>query len=155
AFGMPSALSPLRITSSSRRGVTVRAQAYPMRDPTAVQPIDVYQADVWFPVRVLDGLAFTDAFRTNVGLVNLGETTADFLLALQRVPGRNVAVTHVRVGADSMAHVSIQSLFPMITAGTGFSIVVETSARQTYVYGSVIESETSAARFVTPRIGMR
>jgi len=57
------------------------------------------------------------------------------------------------VQAGAMIHMSIQSLFPMITEGTGFSILVETSARDTYVYGSVIESETNAARFVSPRVG--
>ena len=157
AFGLDTALSPLRITSSMRRGLTVRAQAYAVwgGGVSPVQRIDVYQGSTYFPVRVLDGLAFSDEFRTNVGLVNVGDRPADFLLALQRIPGRSVAVTHVRVSPGSVVHSAIQALFPLITSGQGFSIVVETSARDTHVYGSVIESSTNTARFITPRIGAR
>jgi hypothetical protein len=156
AFGLPHAISPLRITTSSRRGVAVRAQAYPMNEPQApLQPLDVYDADVWFPVRILDGLAFTDAYRTNIGLVNLGTAPAEFVLALQRIPGRTIAVAHLRVEPDSMRHDSIQALFPLITAGTGFSVVVESGARDTYVYASVIESASSSGKFITPRVGAR
>ncbi|HYK01398.1 MAG TPA: hypothetical protein VE974_06555 [Thermoanaerobaculia bacterium] len=157
AFGLEHALSPLRVTSSSRRGVTVRAQAYAVTAAgiSSPQRIDVYQDSTYFPVRVLDGLAFSDNYRTNVGLVNVGEQSADFLLALQRIPGRNVAVTHMRVNPGSVVHVAIQALFPLITSGNGFSIVIETNARDTHVYGSVIESSTSSARFITPRVGAR
>lgn len=157
AFGLEHALSPLRVTSSSRRGVTVRAQAYAITGAgiSVPQRIDVYQGSTYFPVRVLDGLAFSDDYRTNVGLVNVGEQSADFLLALQRIPGRNVAVTHMRVNPGSVVHVAIQALFPLITSGNGFSIVIETNARDTHVYGSVIESSTSSARFITPRVGAR
>lgn len=155
-FGLPHALSPLRITTNSRRGIAVRAEAYPMTQPDAPrQPLDVYDGEVWFPVRVLDGLAFSDAYRTNIGLVNLGTRPADFTLALQRLPGRTIAVTHLRVEPESMRHDSIQALFPLITAGSGFSVVVESGVRDTYVYASVIESATSSAKFVTPRIGAR
>ncbi|MEA2464618.1 MAG: hypothetical protein QOJ98_2365 [Acidobacteriota bacterium] len=156
AFGLEHALSPLRVTSS-RRGVTVRAQAYAITGAgiSFPQRIDVYQGSTYFPVRVLDGLAFSDNYRTNVGLVNVGEQSADFLLALQRIPGRSVAVTHMRVNPGSVVHVAIQSLFPLITSGNGFSIVIETNARDTHVYGSVIESSTSSARFITPRVGAR
>jgi hypothetical protein len=156
AFGLPAALSPLRITTNNRRGVSVRAQAYPMLPPDAPrQPLDVYNGEVWFPVQVLDGLAFSEDFRTNIGLVNLGTRPAQFTLALQRVPGRNVAITYLTVAPDSMTHSAIQALFPMITQGNGFSVVVETGQRDTYVYGSVIESNSSAAKFVTPRVGAR
>jgi hypothetical protein len=157
AFGLEHALSPLRVTSSSRRGVTVRAQAYAITGAGISPPqrIDVYQGSTYFPVRVLDGLAFSENYRTNVGLVNVGEQSADFVLALQRIPGRSVAVTHMRVNPGSVVHVAIQALFPLITNGNGFSIVIETNARDTHVYGSVIESTTSSARFITPRVGAR
>jgi hypothetical protein len=157
AFGLEHALSPLRVTSSGRRGVTVRAQAYALTAAgiSTPQRIDVYQGSTYFPVRVLDGLAFSASYRTNVGLVNVGEQTADFLLALQRIPGRNVAVTHMRVNPGSLVHVAVQALFPLIASGDGFSIVVETSARDTHVYASVIENGTNAAKFVTPRVGAR
>lgn len=157
AFGRDHVLSPLRVTTAGRRSVTVRASVYAMRDDgsflSAPQPLGVYVGPSYHPTRVLDGLAFSDEYRTNIGLVNFGERDADFLLALQRLPGRTLAMTPVRVGAGGIAHMSIQSLFPLITDGSGFSIVVETLASETYVYASVIESSEHAGRFVAPRIG--
>jgi hypothetical protein len=104
---------------------------------------------------VLDNLAFSDDFRTNIGLVNLGERDADFLLALQRIPGRTIAVSRMRVNAGGIVHTSIQSAFPLITQGTGFSVVVETAVPETYVYASVVESANQAGRFVAARVGTR
>lgn len=156
AFGMEQVLSPLRVTTSGRRSVTVRATAYAVRDGgdfiSAPQPLGVYVGPSFHPVRVLDNLAFSEEFRTNIGLVNFGERDADFVLALQRIPGRTIAVTPVRVRSNAMIHMSIQSLFPLITEGTGFSVVIETVARDTYVYGSVIESAEHTARFIAPRV---
>lgn len=155
AFGLQTALSPLQITS--RRPLSVRASAYAMRgaETSPLQPIPQYPSQTWYPFRVLDGLAFSEAFRTNIGLVNFGEQDADFVLALQRIPGRDLAVTRIRVPAGSVMHTAVQSLFPLITKGIGFSVVVETPARQTHVYASVIENIDNAARFIVPRIGTR
>lgn len=157
AFGTEAALSPLRVTTTSRRGVAVRAQAYAVRGATVspMQALPAYDANTWFPVRVLDGLAFSEDFRTNVGLVNTGSVEAEFTLALQRIPGRNVAITHVRVAAGSLVHMSIQSLFPLITDGHGFAVVVETPHRETHIYASVIENLTNEGTFVVPRVGGR
>ncbi len=155
AFGLETALSPLRIIS--RRPISVRANAYAVRGAEAspLQPIPQYPSQTWFPFRVLDGLAFSDSFRTNVGLVNFGEQDAEFVLALQRIPGRDLAVTHLRVSPGSIVHTSVQSLFPLITKGEGFLVVVETASRETHVYASVIENLDNAAKFIVPRIGSR
>lgn len=157
AFGMPTAISPLRITTAITRNVRVRASAYALRadEISVMQPLGVYAENSWFPLRVLDGLAFSDAFRTNIGLVNFGDQPADVLFALQKVPGRNVAVSPVRVPAGSMMHIPIQQIFPLISKGSGFSVVVETGARETHVYASVVENATNSAQFVVPRMGIR
>lgn len=157
AFGIEATLSPLRVTTSGRRSVTVRASVYAERDAqrSPTQPLTTYTAPQYAPLRVLDGLAFSEDFRTNVGLVNFGATEADFILALQRIPGRNLAVTRMRIGPGAMVHQSIQSLFPLITSGTGFSIVIESIAPETYVYASVIESADQAGRFIAPRPAVR
>ena len=94
---------------------------------------------------------FSDTFRTNVGLANLGEHEAIFTLALQR-GGRNVAVTRYRVSASALVHTSVQSLFPMITKGDDFTVLVETSAPDTYIYASVIDNETNQTHFIQPSI---
>src|SRR5688500_4197531 len=54
AFGLDSALSPLRITTAGRRALTVRAQAYAIRggEISPPQTIVTYGADTYFPVRV-------------------------------------------------------------------------------------------------------
>ena len=159
AFGIENVLSPLRVTTSGRRSVTIRATAYATRDAgsflSPMQPLGVYIGPSFFPTRVLDGLAFSEEYRTTIGLVNFGDRDADFVLGLQRIPGRTLAVTPVRVRANGIVHTSIQSLFPLITSGNGFSVVVETGARETYVYASVIESAEHAGHFVAPRVGLR
>lgn len=159
AFGTDHVLSPLRVTTSGRRSVTVRANVYAMRDDgsffSAPEPLGVYVGPSFHPTRVLDGLAFSEEFRTNVGLVNFSERDAEFILALQRIPGRTIAVARMRVRAGGIVHTSIQSVFPLITDGSGFSVIVETLARDTYVYASVIESNEHTGRFVAPRVGLR
>ncbi|MGZ4779364.1 MAG: hypothetical protein ACXV5L_09215 [Thermoanaerobaculia bacterium] len=152
AFGMESALSPLIVETLGRRSVIVRATTYAVRgtEISAPQPIALQYGNPFAPIRVLNGLSFSDDFRTNVGLANLGEENAEFVLALQRLAGRNVAVSRIVVPPNSLVHAALQSLFPLITSGTDFSVLVETPSPNTYVYASVIENATDAARFVQP-----
>lgn len=157
AFGMPTALSPLRVTTAADRRVSLRASAYAVHEGeiSASQPLGVYAENTWFPLRVLDGLAFSDAWRTNIGVVNFGDRPADVLFALQRIPGRNVAVSPMRVAAGAVLHVPIQHIFPLITEGAGFTVLVETEARETHVYASVVENATNRGEFIVARIGAR
>jgi hypothetical protein len=85
--------------------------------------------------------------------VNLGDKEAMFVIAAQRLPGRNLAVARVPLPPYSLWHVPIQMLFPLITKGDDFSLVVETSSAETYIYASVIENETNSATFVQPQVG--
>ena len=154
-FGLDHVLSPMLVRTFGRRSVTVRASVYavyPDGSPAPGQPVSTVYGGYDYPVRVLDGLAFSEDFRTNIGLVNFGERDAEFVLALQRIPGRTIASTAMRVRPGAMIHTSIQSLFPLISKGTGFLVVVETPARDTYAYASVIESATQAGTYVAPRI---
>ena len=155
AFGMDRAMSPLLISTMGRRSVAVRATAYGVRGAEVFrpEPITIERAETYFPIRYLPGLSFNDDYRTNVGLANLGDDAATFTLALQRIPGRNVAVTRVTVPGNTLWHIAIQFLFPLITQGEDFSMLIETSSRSTYVYASVIENETNTAKFVNPSIG--
>ncbi len=155
ALGVESGLSPLVVQTSARHSVTIFATAYGTRgtDTFAPQPITINYGATYFPVRVLHELSFSGEFRTNLGLVNLGSTVADFTLALQRVPGRNLAVTRLFLPPNALWHMSIQSAFPLITDGDHFSVVVETSWPDTHVYASVIENATNVARFVLPAFG--
>jgi hypothetical protein len=155
AFGLDHLLSPLVIETLGRRSVTVRASAYGMRGADVFQPepIAVSYGSSFYPIRVLPGLSFSDQYRTNIGLVNLGDTSALFTLALQRLPGRNLAVSRISLPPNSMTHASVQSLFPLITKGDDFAVVVETGNAETYVYASVINNDSNAATFVQPAVG--
>ena len=92
AFSIDSVLSPLEIeTFESKRPVRVSATVYGVRgtDVFTPEPIPVdYGGGAYFPQRALNGLSFSDTFRTNIGLANLSAVEATFLLALQRLPGR-------------------------------------------------------------------
>lgn len=160
AFALDRALSPLMVkTINSQRPVGVNATVYAVKldDPTAPvrpEPIAAAYVDAFHPVRTLYGLSFSDNFRTNVGLANLGEAPALFTIALQRVTGRNIAITQLTVPPGTLWHTSIQALFPLITKGDDFSIVIETGYHDTYVYASVIENATNEAHFIQPAIGM-
>jgi len=150
ALGVENGLSPLVVQTNARRSVSIRATAYGSRgnELIAPEPIAVNYGSSYFPTRTLPNLSFSADFRTNIGLANLGDKTADFTLALQRIAGRNLAVTRIAIQPNSLWHMSIQSAFPLITEGEHFSVVVETSASQTYVYASVIHNPTNTARFV-------
>lgn len=155
-FGMSETLSPLKIvTIESSRSVRVLATVYGVHDAevSPPSPIAVTYGPSYGPLRTLNGLSFSDAFRTNIGLANLGDHEAIFTLAIQRVPGRNVAVTRFPVGAGTLIHTAVQSLFPMITKGDDFIVIVETSSPDTYIYASVIDNETNETHFIQPAIG--
>jgi hypothetical protein len=156
-FSMTTALSPLEIeTFETKRPIRVAATVYGVRGTEifSPEPIPVdYSSGGYYPQRSLHGLSFSDTFRTNVGLANLGDRDATFLLALQRLAGRNVALTRITLPPNTLTHVSIQSLFPLITRGDNFTVVVETGSRDTYTYASVIDNLTNAARFVQPAVG--
>lgn len=155
AFGMDSALSPLVVQTLGRRSVSIRATAYGVRGEEIFkpQPIAVSYGSTFFPTRVLSGLSFSDDYRTNIGLANLGSQPAQIALALQRIPGRNIAVTRVVLGPNSLWHFSLNSFFPLVTDGGNFTVVVESLQPDTYVYASVIENATTTATFIQPTFG--
>ena len=154
AFGLEAALSPLLVTTTGRRSVTVRATAYGTRgaETLPLQPIAVNYGSTYFALRALPGLSFNDAFRTNIGLANLSEREAVFVLALQRLPGRNLAVARIPMPPSSLWHAAIQQVFPLIREGENFTVVVETNNPETHVYASVIENTTNIAKFVQPTV---
>ena len=157
SFSIEQALSPLEIeTFNAKRPVRVSATVYGVRGTELISPEPIpvdYGSGSYYPQRALSGLSFSDTFRTNIGLVNLGESETTFTLALQRVAGRNISVARLSLPPNSLSHTPIQILFPLITKGDDFSVVVETSSPNTSVYGSVIENATSEARFIAPAIG--
>lgn len=151
-LGLDGTLTPLFVRTSARRSVTIRATAYGIRGNETFPPlpIPVTYTSTYTPSRLLPGLAFSDGFRTNIGLANLGAAPADVVLGLQRLAGRTLAVQRMVLQPGTLHHNSIQRLFPMITRGGEFAVVVETSSRDVHVYASVLDNATNVARFVQP-----
>jgi hypothetical protein len=152
AFGLEGVLVPLVVRTAGRRSVIIRATAYGMRGAESFPPlaIPINYTPAYAPSRVLDGLAFSTDFRTNIGLANLGTRPAEITLGLQRIAGRTLAVQRIVLPPNSLRHEAIQHLFPLITKGSDFSVVVETSSRDVHIYASVLANATNAAKFVPP-----
>ena len=157
AFGADSVLSPLLIQTMGRRSVRVAASAYGLHgsDITKPQSIPIVDAGSYFPLRSLTGVAYSDHFRTNIGLVNLGETEAVFTLVLRTESGATAAGTRVVVPPNSMWHMAVQLLFPLMNKADNYTLLAETGARETYVYASVVDNESNEARFIVPTVGTR
>ena len=151
-FGLDGALTPLVIRTSGRRSVTIRAIVFGRRGAETLPalPIPVTYTTTYAPTRILPGLAFSNEYRTTIGLANLGFAPAEVVLGLQRLEGRTLAMQRLVLPPGTLQHNSIQSLFPMITKGGEFAVVVETSARDVHVYASVLDNATNVARFVQP-----
>src|SRR5688572_25375975 len=152
AFGLDGTLVPLAVRTSGRRSVIVRAAAYGLRGAESFPPlpIPITYTYGFAPSRVLTGLAFSSDYRTNIGLVNLGTKPADLVVGLQRIAGRTLAVQRLTLPPNTLRHIAIQALFPLITKGNDFLVIVETSAPETHIYASVVENATNVARFIQP-----
>lgn len=152
AFGLDSLLAPLIVRTAGRRPVSVRVTAYGVRGNETFpgMPIPINYTPPFSPARVLEGLSFSANYRTNVGLANLGANEAEVVIALQRLPGRTLAMSRLKLAPGSLRHASIQTLFPLITKGDDFAVVIETSAPDVHCYASVIENATNFARFIQP-----
>lgn len=154
AFSLNDVLSPLVVQTLGRRSVRVTANARGIRGAELSKPqvIPIMDPDSHSPLRILAGLAYSESFRTNIGLINLGEQEAVFTLALQKEGGQLSAGTRAVVPPNSMWHMAVQLVFPAMTMGDNYAVLVETGSRNTYVYASVLENATNEARFVVPGV---
>jgi hypothetical protein len=154
AFSMQNILSPLVVQTLGRRSIRVLANARGIRgtEVSPPQAIPVMDPAAHYPLRILSGLQYSDAFRTNIGLVNLGDREAVFSLALQVEGGQMSGGTRAVVPANSMWHMAIQLVFPTIKKDSTYAVLVESGAANTYAYASVLENATNTARFVVPGV---
>lgn len=155
AFGLDNILSPLVIQTLGKRSVRVAANAYGVHgaEVSKPQPIPLVDPTAFFPLRMLSGISYSDAFRANIGLVNLGASGAVFTLSLRSQSGQVAGGTRAVVPPNAMWHMAVQLVFPAMAKGDNYTVLVETGARDTYVYGSVLNNDTSEARFVTAAVG--
>lgn len=153
AFGSENLLSPLYVHAvSSRRPLTVLTVISGEGPAGAVAPqVPIANYAGSFPARqTFTRLAWTDDYRTNVGLVNLEETTVTVTLALQRVSGRTFATTKMTLQPVSLIHLPLQELFPVLGKSGDLILVAEFSSSRAYAYASVIRNDTHAGVFASP-----
>lgn len=149
-FGTTGYLSPLVVQTPGAQSVSVLATAYGIKDgkATRTQIIPAVYGTTGPGTRNLRGLSFGNEYRTNIGLGNLGDTAVTLSLALQRVAGRNLAVTTVVLPPHSLVHESLQKFFPLVTEGSDFIVVVDSAEPGSYAYASVILNSTNDGTFV-------
>ncbi|MHB0971686.1 MAG: hypothetical protein ACYC7A_12885 [Thermoanaerobaculia bacterium] len=150
AFGSPGKLSPLVVHTIGPVSVAVGANAYPVGVGIAPyrQAIPALQTMAGTGLHRLAPLAVNDRYRSNVGLVNLGEEAALITLAVQRVAGRNLAMTTIPVPPRGLVHASLRELFPLLPEGDKIILIAESVSSETDVYASVIDNESQRAVFV-------
>jgi hypothetical protein len=144
AFGLDGTLAPLQITTGGRRSVSVSCVIHGIGPKGEVQPqvVSAMYSDSFAPRSIFPGIAHDKRYRTNVGLVNLGETPSRLTLALQRLNGRNIATTTVVLPPLSLRHVPLPTLFPILTMASNLILVVESSSPSSYAYAAVLRNDT-------------
>jgi len=152
-FGVFGRLAPLRVQTLAASSVTVAAVVYGMTEegPTEPQVLTVQYGKFRPMPQTIPALYVGEQFRTNIGLVNPSENDAIVILALQKVPGRNIGVVSRAIPPRTHLQLPLQSFFPLLTEGENISLVVEHNNPEAYVYASVISNATHNARYHGPR----
>ena len=153
AFGRSGYLSPLVIHTEGSQSVFISAVTYAIQGDRISKPqqIPVLHGALRRGVFHLGPVSFNQQLRTNIGIVNLGETAANCVVSVQRIAGRNLAVQRIVVPPRGMIHSPIQTIFPLLKEGTGFTVLVDPGAPDTYAYASMIRNSDSEATFFAPR----
>ena len=152
-FGVVDRLSPMRVTTIGATSVIVAAVVHGVTEHGTTDPevLTVQYGEFRPMLDTLTGLVVNDTFRTNIGLANPTDKEAIVVLALQKVPGRNLAVVSESLPPLSFVQVPLQQIFPLLTEAENLSLVVEHTNPQAYVYASVIANATGNARYQGPR----
>jgi hypothetical protein len=152
-FGVTGKLSPLRVTTLGATSVNVAAvvQGMSADGPVAPQPLVVQYGELRPMLDVLPGLSVNETFRTNIGMVNPTDEDALIVLALQLIPGRNVAIVRQSIPPRTHVQVPIRDIFPLLSDGESMTVVVEHTNPGAYVYASVIANASGNARYLGPR----
>jgi hypothetical protein len=152
-FGVFGRLSPLRVQTLAASSVTVAAVVHGMTEngPTEPEVLTVQYGPFRPMLFTIPALSVGEQFRTNIGLVNPSESEAIVILALQKVPGRNIGVISQKIPPRTHVQLPLQSFFPLLTEGDNVSLVVELTNPESYVYASVIANATHNARYLGPR----
>lgn len=152
-FGVFGRLAPLRVQTLAATSVTVAAVVHGMTadGPTEPEVLTVQYGKFRPMLATIPALNVGAQFRTNIGIVNPSESDAIVILALQKVPGRNMGVVSRVIPPRTHIQLPLQTIFPLLTEGENVSLVVEHTNPEAYVYASVIANATHNARYLGPR----
>ena len=152
-FGVFGRLAPLRVQTLAGTSVTVAAVVHGMTVEGLTEPeVLTVQYGPFRPMLfTIPALSVSEQFRTNIGLVNPSDTEAVAILALQKVPGRNLGVVAQNIPPRSHTQIPLDTIFPLMTEGENVSVVVELTNPASYVYASVVSNSTHNARYLGPR----
>lgn len=152
AFGLDETLAPLVVTTAGRRSVTVSCVVHGTGPKGEVRPqIELTNYSDMMPLHSsFPRVSHDGKFRTNVGLVNYGDSAVRITLAVQRLTGRNLATTTVTIPPLTLRHVPLLQLFPLLTKATDLILVSESSDPRAYTYVSVLRNDTHDGVFDGP-----
>ena len=142
--------------SGQSQGVVATSRTYTTRgfdSGTLGQSIGMTGSGDFGGNATLTGLRSDGQFRTNIGLVNSGDSTIGVTLRLIAPDGRQLGSSVVTVAPKSQMQWSAASLFqgvPFANLGN-FSVVAETSVGTMFAYGSVIDNQSGDPIFVSGR----
>jgi hypothetical protein len=152
AFGMENLIAPLLVHTLDRFSVQINAviEGDGPDGPVQAQPINTFYGLRFGPVVALPALASTDEHRTNVGLVNLGESEATFTMVLQRLEGRNLALQRITLAPQTMIHLSLRAIFPLLSDADNLTLLCESAGDNAYVFASVLRNDDHSGYVIGP-----
>jgi hypothetical protein len=152
AFGRENLVAPLLIHTLDRFSVQINAviEGDGPDGPVQSQPLSTVYGLRFGPVVALPGLASTDEHRTNVGLVNLGESEATFTMVLQRLEGRNLALQRITLPPQTIIHISLQAIFPLLSEADRLTLLCESIGENAYIFASVLRNDDHSGIVIGP-----
>ncbi|HUO85222.1 MAG TPA: hypothetical protein VM534_08925 [Thermoanaerobaculia bacterium] len=152
SFGIDALLSLLEVASLGG-AVSVGSTAWGILDDqtrTPVQDIPVLLAPLPPGVWALNDLRQDEVFRTTLGLANFGDDAVIIRVALQRIAGRNLAISELTLPPRSLLHGPLEKWFPLMPEGEDLTVIVDSVSSTFYAYASVVRNSDHAGRFVLP-----
>ncbi len=143
-FGIPSGAGALTIEASSELRVTSRTFTTGAAG-TYGQSVPEVGTDSLMRTLYITGMAASDAFRTNVGLVNRDDAPVSATLTLLNELGNTLATKNVAIAANSFQQASLNSFFPVLEGGAYDVLtmrIVAASQNAVSAYASVVDNRT-------------
>lgn len=148
-FGISSGSGALAIEATSNSATTelkISSRTYTGGSAgTYGQAVPDVQAEELEQTLYLTGIASNAAFRTNLGLVNRGNSTTSATLTLLNADGSTLATTNVTLPASNFQQAALGAYFPAVNGGSYNALslrITAISAGAVSGYASVVDNVT-------------